>query len=531
MSRKTIWILTGVMSLTLLGLIAVQFFWINNAVLIQRKHFDQLVNNALAQIVTTLEENEIILNVSDEIVTLSDDTTHNEKNLLFYLNKQLSDSSNMNFANKMQGTTDTQKKASNILIFTKDTIIYRIENLPDRANIDTLATKRIVSKKYINSDTDALRDNKVLFIENYKNQFVIKKIDSKSRQNIFGLDSLVRNTLDQYGISPNYGFAIQDEDGLSLMQSPTYSNLLNQGGTYYKKLMFPGDVFSEPKYLVLFFRDDNSLGFQSTGVLAVSSAILLIAIIILTSYTIRIIFRQRKLSELKTDFTNNMTHELKTPVSTISLASQMLKDDSIPIELKSSGQIATIIEDESKRLAIQIEKILQMAVFEKGEINLKLKEIDLNEIIQTTVNNFTLQLKNNNGSIYQQLDAKNPILILDEVHITNVIINLLDNAVKYSSEYPQIKISTFNRKNGVVIAIQDNGIGISKDSLKRIFDKYYRVPTGNVHNVKGFGLGLSYVKKIVEEHDGVIKVESELNRGTKFEIFLPNKVSVTSDGK
>lgn len=244
-------------------------------------------------------------------------------------------------------------------------------------------------------------------------------------------------------------------------------------------------------------------------------------IIVIFIVTLWVIFRQKRLSEIKNDFVNNMTHELKTPISTISLASQMLNDKSIPVENKNLSHISRVIETESKRLGYQVEKVLQMAVLDKGRLKLREKVVDVHEIIHSAVNNFGLQVEKRGGSLTWNPDAKKSVIKADEVHLTNVISNLLDNAVKYCKEKPEIELSTRNENDKLVITIKDHGIGISKEDQKRIFEKFYRVPTGNLHNVKGFGLGLSYVKKIIEIHNGSIDVKSEPNKGTRFDIFLP----------
>jgi two-component system phosphate regulon sensor histidine kinase PhoR len=218
-----------------------------------------------------------------------------------------------------------------------------------------------------------------------------------------------------------------------------------------------------------------------------------------------------------------MTHEFKTPISTISLAAQMLKDPAVGKSPAMFKHISGVIDDETKRLRFQVEKVLQMSMFERQKATLKMKDLDANELIEGVVNTFKLKVEKYNGIISTDLRAENPWIFVDEMHFTNVIFNLLDNAVKYKKEEGelQLHINTWNDSNKLYIEIQDNGLGIKKENLKKIFDKFYRVHTGNRHDVKGFGLGLAYVKKIIQDHKGSIRAESELNVGTKFIIVLP----------
>jgi len=234
-------------------------------------------------------------------------------------------------------------------------------------------------------------------------------------------------------------------------------------------------------------------------------------------------FRQKRLSEIRNDFVSNMTHELKTPISTISLASQMLGDKSIPPEIKNPEHISKIISEECRRLGSQVEKVLQTAVFDKGKLRLRLAEVDMHEIISSVKENFSIQIRSRSGKITADLKAENFNLQADHVHITNVLSNLLDNAIKYCSRNPEIHIATTDKGEYLLISLKDNGIGISKADQKRVFEQFYRVPTGNVHAVKGFGLGLSYVKMIIEEHHGYVDIESELYQGSTFKLYLPIK--------
>lgn len=275
--------------------------------------------------------------------------------------------------------------------------------------------------------------------------------------------------------------------------------------------------------MTIFFPNRANVIFRSLGFMSVSSSFLTLLLLFTFAFTLYIVFKQKRLSDMKGDFVNNMTHELKTPISTISLASQMLNNKSISSSDKNYDRIAGIIADESNRLGYQVERVLQMAKFDQGDLKLNFQEISAHEYIDSVISNFTLQVEAKEGMLIPSLHADDNKIFADPVHFTNVISNLLDNAVKYSREKPEIYIETMNRNEGLVISVRDNGIGISKANQRRVFDKFFRVPTGNVHSVKGFGLGLSYVKKIVEEHEGKIFVESELGTGTTFILIFSLK--------
>ncbi|HWS00274.1 MAG TPA: HAMP domain-containing sensor histidine kinase, partial [Prolixibacteraceae bacterium] len=291
-----------------------------------------------------------------------------------------------------------------------------------------------------------------------------------------------------------------------------------KGTREYKTPLFYDQTSPKPHYLFVYFPEQHAEQIKAISNFVLPSMLLTVIIIGIFVFTLQIILRQKKLSQIKNDFINNMTHELKTPISTISLASQMLKDNSLVHSPSTIDHISGVIFDESKRLSSQVEKVLQMAVFNEGKLKLKFTAIDLNHIVSQAASNFEIRVTNANGTLETSLLAENPVIRGDEVHITNLIFNLLDNAEKYSKDIPRIEISTENKSNWVIVQIKDYGIGISKENLTQIFERFYRIPTGNVHNVKGFGLGLSYVKRIVEEHHGKIKVESTVGKGTKFRI-------------
>ena len=250
---------------------------------------------------------------------------------------------------------------------------------------------------------------------------------------------------------------------------------------------------------------------------------ILFTLIITTAFflTIRTLLKQKKLSEIKSDFINNMTHEFKTPLATISLAVDALKNEKVSGDKDKTNYFTAIIKEENKRMNKQVETILQAALLDKQEVQLNLKKLSAHSLITAALNNISLPVEEKGGKLEVHLDAQRDIIMADEVHFTNLINSLLDNSVKYSNDNLVIKLTTTNTGNNIRIRIEDNGIGMNKETLSRIFEKFYRAHTGNIHNVKGFGLGLSYVKTMVEAHKGTIKAESTLGKGSCFFIMIP----------
>ena len=317
-------------------------------------------------------------------------------------------------------------------------------------------------------------------------------------------------------------FSVINKDGNVVYQSgefqkqPIASDVITQ-------VLFPNDPPSKLNYLRVYFPTKGDY-IKSSITFIVPSVIFSLILLITFVFTIYIVFRQKKLSEMKNDFINNMTHELKTPVSTISLAAQMLKDSDITKSPDVFKHISGVINDETKRLGFLVEKVLQMSLFERQKAALKLKEIDANDLVANVANTFVLKVEKYGGTMDIDLQATESDIYVDEMHITNVLFNLMDNAVKYRR--PEVPLTlmarTWNENGKLLISVEDNGIGIKKEYLKKVFDRFFRVPTGNVHDVKGFGLGLAYVRKIIEDHKGTIRAEGGTgNIGTKFIITLP----------
>lgn len=350
---------------------------------------------------------------------------------------------------------------------------------------------------------------------------LVKRIPRRDR-----LDTLIKKELLNKNISIDYDFWVKMANKDSLI----YANASHETqevlpSNVYKFPLFSRDVIRDPGMLYVSFPKKSTLIMESIFVTLASSASLLLVLIFIFAYTIYAIIKQKKLSEMKTDFINNMTHEFKTPVATIMIASEALKDPEVVEDRKRISRLANIIYDENVRLGNHIERVLSVARLEKKEIRLEFNPIRVNDLVTAVIDSMSLQLQKRNATVTLNLGAEEDTIMGDELHLSNVIYNLIDNANKYSAEAPVITISTKNNAKALFLEVRDEGIGMTKDQSKRIFDQFYRVPTGNLHDVKGFGLGLNYVQDIITEMSGTIKVYSEKDKGTTFEVILPFKQS------
>lgn len=336
------------------------------------------------------------------------------------------------------------------------------------------------------------------------------------------LDTLIKRELVNNNIDLPYDFWVKLVNRDSLLYKKVSNGLAEAlPSNTYQTTLFSNDILRDPGMLYVSFPNKNEAIFGNMGVTLASSGGLLLVLIFIFSYTLYTILKQKKISEMKTDFINNMTHEFKTPVATIMIASEALKDPEIMEDKSRIKRLAGIIYDENVRLGNHIERVLSIARLEKNELHLEKTEVDMNDLIAAVADSMSLQLQKRNATLTLHLDAEHPVIKGDELHLSNVIYNLIDNANKYSTGSPVIEITTKNTPRNLVIQIADQGIGMTKDQTKRIFDQFYRVPTGNLHDVKGFGLGLNYVQDIVTQLGGNIKVQSEKDKGTVFEITLP----------
>jgi len=505
--RRYIWILIVLMTFALLGLILVQFKWIQNAIKIERKKFDLLIEKSLSEVVQKIAEHETVLNIHNETVSFStkNDTYRPASNS----DKKLFDSSNQIISKPL------------FYIVSQDSSYYRLKK--DNETLDSNTTDRLVSKEELRASLVNKLTNKSIFVENIVNKLTRREIKLKERIDQKTLELIIKAVFKNNNIDLAHEYAVIKENDTKFFKSPGFD--ISNNPKRYEKLLFSDDVLAndilpDKYYLIIYFPKSNS-SFESLPAIISTSIVLTLVILGIFIITLYIIFRQKKLSEIKNDFINNMTHELKTPISTISLASQMLNDTSISEKDRNYQHISAIIADESKRLGFHVEKVLQMAIIDRGGVDLSCKPISVHEVINQILKNIYLNLSDKNGNLKSIFEAQRDEVFADELHLSNVFTNLLDNAIKYSKEAPYIEIKTRNLNGHIIVSIKDNGIGIRKENQKKVFEKFYRVPTGNLHDVRGFGLGLSYVKKIVEQHKGFIHLNSETGKGSEFEVYIP----------
>ncbi len=513
MKRKTIVFLAIFFFLVISGLILIQLYWIRNAIEITDQQFRYNANKALVSVVLDLEEQELIDRIIEEI----DPTSSDSVTLMVPANSPL--------ARKLEGYQPDSKLLE----------MYGLSNSEKPIVITNAGQKIYISAKEISpfpedeiTEPSAQTNNallsgrvtkKIVFVENIMEKILRTTPDIRDRINPDKIRSQLRTALNNVGIHLDFEFSVRSGRLGTIWSTPGFTD--KPGTNKFISQLFPNDPVPGQNQIVLYCLQEKQYKFEKVGKLGGLSLLFTMLLILLSTGTFIVIFRQKKMSEIRNDFIDNMTHELKTPISTISLASQMMADKTIPEKNKNVDHLSKVISDESMRLKFQVEKVLQMAIFEKVNTRLSFTSMDIHNIIDKAVEGFALQIKTLNGIIQKDFRAVNTVAMVDEIHFLNSISNLIDNALKFSKSEPRIIISTKNTKKGILITVEDNGIGISKENLRRIFDKFYRVHSGNIHNVKGFGLGLSYVKKIIEGHNGTIRTESQINKGTKFIIFIP----------
>lgn len=519
MSRTFLWIITVFLSLAMMALVAIQAYWIRHSIRSEEDQLKLVVNQALTEISDDLVGNETAINIIREIQPpIIQHQSKSVWNFSIDARSRLSaDSETFQLDEQYYVYSSSTPPLKNQKVELIDDSILVIlgedENMEDTVLISAMKPEQVRSeleKNWIDQE---------MFVDRVVRRMIMEDQDITDRISGSQIENLLHRKFGEKGLDMDFEYAVYHEGEKPIFQSENFSEF--EDHQYFRASLFPGGFFNKPTLISVYFPREKEHFRKSMGMIGGSSLLITLLLLMLFSLALFIIFKQKRLSEMKNDFVNNMTHELKTPISTISLASQMLNDRSIPDEQKNLPQISRIIQTESRQLGYQVERVLQMAIFDHGQLKLKLQEIDLNDLIETVAQNFLLQIDKREGKLEFLPEAEDAVISGDSMHMTNVISNLIENAMKYTRRTPEISIATRNEDNQVVVSVRDNGIGIGKEDQKRVFDKFYRVPTGNVHNVKGFGLGLSYVKLIVEHHDGSIAIKSEPGKGSRFDIHLP----------
>ena len=484
------------MSAALIGLIAIQLVWIDNAVTLKEEEFKRNIRGALFSVAGKLEKIEAIERMKVQ------------KQQQQFFNQQIN-----------TNTTNFDSTA----IVKKDGVTYKVsEKTSKDGRVYQKSIQSVSNNGQVGFELSIQGGNQPNMLNGmFNNVFENNRFrDITERINLSTLDSLIELELKTRGIKATFQRGIFDYNGNEvIVDSVDNINKVRQSGFYAQ--LFPNDVINPPHFLSIYFPHQKGYLLKTMWMMLLTSVLLLLTIVGTFTYTIKTIFKQKKLSEVKNDFISNMTHELKTPIATISLACEALTDKDMLANNNTRDSYVGMINQENKRLGLLVESVLKSATWDKGDLKLKKEEVDLHDIIKRAVENISIQVQNKSGVIFQELNASNFIVNADRIHLTNLIYNLLDNANKYSPSNPEITIATKNYKDGMMLKIIDKGMGIKRENLSKIFDKFYRVPTGNVHNVKGFGLGLNYVKAIAEKHGGEITVESDYGKGTTFKIYIP----------
>ncbi len=537
MNQRKLNLVVILMSSALLGLVALQFYWINRALHLSEKHFQQSVQMALDNVIKRLEHRELL-----QI------TQQNMDNSIKVDSKLFTEFDSMGHLHWKEDKVITTRKILSNPDLAKEGVEIEVQ---EEAVISKtgFARRRDTGEEWVinlerpesEAEYEPMIDS-LEYIQKRHNQRIAKMINQSTMvsavlQHMANfdkpmderisrelVDSLLNAEMIQRGINTPYefGVVVWDLEKYKLIFADSVQNKASLIKNGERVALFPNDDFSLPAYLYVYFPYQFRYILKEMAAVLFSSMILILVVSGCFAFAVLTINRQKKLSEMKNDFINNMTHEFKTPVSTISLACEMLNDPSMRSHETLLARYLQIIKEENERLGEQIEKVLQIARLERNDFDIRVEETNLHELIEATLYNFVLPIEQREGSIRTAWNALQPIIQADKTHLSNIISNLIDNAIKYSPDILDIELTTENADKGIILTISDKGQGIPKDTISKIFDKFYRVPVaGDVHDVKGFGLGLSYVKTMIDAHYGVIRVNSEPHKGTTFIIFLP----------
>ena len=484
MKKSTFYALIVIAGIALAGLIGVQSYWIHNAYSIQEQQFTRLVNTTLNGITEDVQHYEVV-QVIREIDTpypfqRNFKPQGTQKSLLdtIIAGKKQFDLPNLKISNEEKNVFWNNAVRN---YWQPQSIVQRDFmqiNSQFNGSSSTMQISHSSSMSVITPSVspEERRARRRMLIETTIARLQQSGFSLEDRIDGESLDYIIRSEMNKSNIRIPYEYGVFGKDNeKTIYQSENYHPKKDiKENVVFRVSLFPFDwTETQPYYLNIYFPKQGNYLFKTIGFMSISSMVLTLAVIFTFAATIFQMLRQKKITSIRTDFVNNITHELKTPISTISLASQMLNDKSISNESKNYDHLSTVIADESKRLSQQVEKILQMAIFDRGKLMIKFKELDVHELANTVVRNMQLQIKNKNGQIVKNLDAVNAVAEVDEVHFTNVMFNLIDNAIKYSNGRPDITLSTADTPDGLSVSVQDNGIGINKADQKRIFDQYF----------------------------------------------------------
>ncbi len=517
MTRTKIFILSILMSLAVLGLILFQLYWIRTAIQLKEDEMARNVQDALIEVSQKLEKKEVVdFAFAQNSITVFETRPARESPVWRPAQPPLPPFTIVEPIPLDSLRKNIHWEDGNVVVRLGNPAPNRKRTRKEKAYEEAVA-KSLEQRMHQRQQVDRL----------YLRQFLAEELSLKKRIDSVQVDTLLQIALHNRGIDADYHWAVLQGPKRQLVYQS--GRLLPDTAMLYQAALFPNDIFRSDSYLSVYFPNQTQYLLSRMGSTLASSALLMLIVIGCFTYAVQTILRQKKLSEIKNDFINNMTHELKTPIATISMACEALTDPDLRQQPNIHERYLGIIRQENRRLGQQVEKVLQIARLEKQKPVLKLEQVDIHELIEGITDIYLLQLPAE-SSIQLHLEATNPVLAADRLHLTGILNNLLENAIKYSEGAPQIEVFTKNTtlagQGALSFTVADKGIGISRENQDKIFDKFYRVPTGNVHNVKGFGLGLAFVRYSTEAHGGQIAVESKPGAGSRFTITLPQNSSV-----
>ncbi len=515
MNKRLFSLLLVFMTLSLVGIIFVQGYWIYNSYKTKEEQFSLNVKQLLVEVSKELQlkETEYYYSLFNKALDSVDSDTERVTEIFYSITN---DRNNETYIFSDRVIEEGYKLSSSILDMEIDSI--QLKKL-----FNQKTTKRIVKSidggLNIETTTKNFSRLKDYEIKQFENAF--KNISSKKpihkRVKASTINRLIKKKLQERGLNLHFEFAIYSDNLATKVKSRNFK--LEPKNTFGIPVFVSEDL-NKGYYLYVNFVDKGKFVLQSILAMSILSALFTFIIIFTYASALYQLLRQRKIAQIKTDFINNMTHEFKTPIATINLALDALNNPKVANNKDFIQRYHEMIREENKRMHAQVENVLRISKLEKNELNLPIEQVDMHDIIEDAISHVSLIVENKNGYINTQFNAKNTLIKGNELHLTNVLVNILDNAIKYSKEAPKISIKTYNERNNFIITIADQGIGMSKAAQNQIFEKFYREHTGDIHNVKGHGLGLAYVKKIIDYHNAKISVDSEKNKGTTFKIIF-----------